>query len=193
MSETAVCPKCGYKFKTDIVTEINAGTQSEIAKSAENGDIFKRKCGRCGGDFFIAHPCLYYCPEKKFMVYLAVSDIVSDRISELTEARGCKLRVVKSVRDFIEKIYVLKNMSSDMAVEIVKALVKSRCDRNDIDYVCFDHADDDSVYIATVFTDGSAELTAVKRSVYAGFAATPLLGLCQDTVIDEEWAKKFLK
>lgn len=138
ISEVKVtCSKCQKESDFQIWQSINVQLDPEMKEKVLNGEAFLFKCPECGAVTQINYMTLYHDMEKQFMVYLAPDD--EETIKETAEALSetirlsddfnleddyakYKLRIVTSLMELQEKIYIFEAGLDDRVIEIMKVV-----------------------------------------------------------------------
>lgn len=131
------CPKCKKESDFLIWESINILLDPEMKERILNGEAFLFKCPDCGNEVYVNYPVLYHDMEKKMMIYLLPDDekeiksaakFMSEMNSKNAEldlsflADGYSNRIVTSLRELQEKIYISDAGYDDRIIEIMKML-----------------------------------------------------------------------
>lgn len=127
------CPECGKAHKVIMYERIVGQKQPELKKKLLRNELFKFTCEACGVSMPMIYPCLYQDIEKGYMVWFAPASngeiqekIAAYNVDSLTDDtyknmnRQYKLRIVKSINSFIEKILIFDEDMDDRSIEVQK-------------------------------------------------------------------------
>ena len=131
------CPKCKKESDFQIWESINIQLDPEMKEQVLNGEAFLFKCPDCGEEAYVNYSVLYHDMEKRIMIYLlpdveeeikAAAQFMSGMdennlgldLSAITE--GYSNRIVTSLRELQEKIYISDAGYDDRIIEIMKML-----------------------------------------------------------------------
>ncbi|MCQ2349243.1 MAG: CpXC domain-containing protein [Paludibacteraceae bacterium] len=120
---TIKCPKCGEDGAFKVWTSVNATLNPELREKVLDGSMFHFHCEKCGGDFILPNPTLYHDMNHQFMVWLVANP--SDKmpgfsLSGNPEFANYKCRVVSSLDELNEKIFIFESGLNDVVIEIIK-------------------------------------------------------------------------
>jgi len=116
------CPYCGKQFTINAYESVNAQEDPDLRDSCLSGDIFRHSCPHCHTDFMIQYPLVYMDPRHKFVIWLNQNEAGRDMhaFSMPLVKQGYTLRRCATLKEFTEKIQILEDGVSDIAVELAK-------------------------------------------------------------------------
>ncbi len=131
--ETFTCPKCGKKSDFTLWDSINTDLNPELRDKVLDESIFIHECPECGHRSYITFGTLYHDPTNQFMLFFdhAVSndDISEDKFPEDEVFnlfnKNYKLRYVHGIKNLKEKIFILEEGMSDVAIELIKYFLRN--------------------------------------------------------------------
>lgn len=157
---TFVCPKCEKEYEIITWDSINATLDPELKERLYHNEIFKYECPHCHQQYSVFYPCLYHNVEKKFMVWLLDEKTEKDLDTNtkiIEELKGkYKLRKVKTILDFLEKVRIFEEDCDDRLVEIAKmvcenqAIEAKKVEANKILNTMYNFRDNDIIEIVTI-------------------------------------------
>lgn len=116
------CPYCGKEYKVEIWDTVNAEQDPDLRERCISGDIFLTSCPHCKKEYMIQYPMVYSDRTHKFVIWLCAEDSsrdLSEQAHPLIE-QGYTLRRCETVKEFTEKIQILEDGVSDIAVELAR-------------------------------------------------------------------------
>ena len=144
------CPYCGKEFDITIYNSVYADVDSDLRDRAVSGDLFRFSCPHCKTEFLIQYPLVYYDQNHKFVIWLSKKEASKD-LSALVnplQQSGYILRRCETIEEFTEKIQILEDGISDVAVELAKfdSFIEYTENRGgkqeEITSIAYQHADD---------------------------------------------------
>lgn len=116
------CPYCGKEFTITIYDSVNGTTDPDLRDRCLSGDIFRHSCPHCHKDFMIQNELVYMDPEHKFVIMVSSKECTTkdSPLFAPLKKKGYVLRRCPTVEEFIEKIQILEDGVSDVAVELAK-------------------------------------------------------------------------
>lgn len=184
--EVIFCPRCRHEQELHVVPTVNVTVDPDMRKNVLSGDIFKFTCSECGFVGLIAYPFLYEDKETKggFLIYLEPdcserSVNVYGDIADQVLLQNMTMRLVTSIRELKEKIFIFEAGLDDRVIELFKMLVFSKM-RSD-----GKHEIPDELWFSDVsMKDHEKTLTfvAFKGDVYKGVLELPYI-LYQSCII----------
>ncbi len=116
------CPYCGKQFTIHAYESVNAQEDPDLRDLCLSGDIFRHSCPHCHTDFMIQYPLVYMDPRHKFVIWLNQNEAGRDMhaFSMPLVKQGYTLRRCATLKEFTEKIQILEDGVSDVAVELAK-------------------------------------------------------------------------
>lgn len=120
---TCNCPKCKSEIGFTRWTSINADLNPEIREELFTGNFGKVICPRCGQVSYVEYDFLYHDMRGKYMI--GVSSDFSDAAKQLGVPKDYILRKVYGINALIEKIKIFDDGYNDIALEIMKEVIKN--------------------------------------------------------------------
>lgn len=123
------CPKCSYKGELKMFDSANVSLNHELREKVLSGDIFRWTCPKCGENITILHNLLYHDMKNEFQVYYSPNDCaelnktMNSLLKKMPGARKT-IRTVESLNALREKILIFEEGLNDIAIELIKALIK---------------------------------------------------------------------
>ena len=121
------CPACAHPQTITLWKSINVTLDRSLKGQLLKGEINLFKCEKCHEEAWIPIDLLYHDMEAKVMIYLIYPDkddgidIEALRNSPIkAPSRDYKLRVVTSLRQVIEKIFIFDHRLDDRIIELLK-------------------------------------------------------------------------
>lgn len=207
--ETITCPNCQKESDFMIWDSINTMLDSDMKEKVRNKEAFKFSCPHCGYEAIVNYTTLYHQMEDKVMIYYINGDpteaikllsydnskpnILGEGILE-----GYKKRVVCSLDEFSEKLYILDEGLDDRIIELMKLYIISSLNNSSPDttikQICFDKIDGNIMFSILTDNDRWAS-TDFSQDLY-NFIADKFkeqLKEEKDVVVDLNWALKLMK
>lgn len=179
------CPKCKKECDYLIWESINIQLDPEMKERILNGEAFLFKCPDCGNEVYVNYPVLYHDMEKKMMIYLLPDDekeikSAAKFMSGMDErsagldlsviAEGYSNRIVTSLRELQEKIYISDAGYDDRIIEIIKMLylgmMAEKTPDKKVDEILFDFGNDGEHKIIFVEGENVFASVPVNEEVY---------------------------
>ncbi len=203
-----ICPYCRREFSEEVKTVINAVKEPEAKHNLLNDSFFLVRCAHCGRDYEQERSFLYYDSEYRFAIKYATSEddvrkgyeIFFDYDNELmqlfTEYRF-KKRIVRSRKEFKEKLQIFYYGLDDRLIEFVKfsllPAIRNKIPNSKIEVYYGINADRKEMLL--IYADGNyygmVDVTDRKEyNLQAEKRGSRLCAIENDgPVIDVEWAK----
>jgi len=127
--EIRKCPNCSHDLEFNIWSTINTKENPEIIEEVKEREIFRKECPNCKKITEINYNTLYHDVERKFMVDhinnkgSIEEDLEIQAMLKNNELDGYKLRITRSLSDFIEKITILEKNLDDYIIEFMKTII----------------------------------------------------------------------
>lgn len=125
----AVCSHCKESNSIKIYKSINVAEQADLKEKVKDGSLFLWECPHCGTVNLARYDALYHDPDKKIMIWLLVSDEISQAqmkaIANHTKSiGGYVLRTVSDTGSLMEKVLIHEARLDDVAIELCKWVSK---------------------------------------------------------------------
>ena len=123
------CPSCGYHGEYKMYDSVNVTLEPKLREKVLSGTIFDWVCPHCGESISIRYNMLYHDMDRGFQVYYSPrhsSETNKMMNNLLTRYRGmrCLCRTVETLNDLREKIYIFEEGLNDIAIELLKLVMK---------------------------------------------------------------------
>lgn len=123
------CPKCSYKGEFKMYDSANVSLDPELREKVLSGEIFRWACPKCGENITILHNLLYHDMKNDFQVYFSPNDCAElnktlNGLMEKMPGARKTIRSVESLNALNEKILIFEEGLNDIAIELIKALIK---------------------------------------------------------------------
>ena len=128
--EKITCPNCSNEFEFKIWESVNTMLDPEMKSKVKSGEIFEYICSNCVYTSIVDYPTLYHQMEDKVMIYYAPGE--NSEVVELIKGSGNRIdleneltkdyknRVVSTINELKEKIFILDEDLDDRVIEIMK-------------------------------------------------------------------------
>ena len=117
------CPKCGAKQEFTLFPTINAANH-DLREKFLDGSLTTITCSNCGFSGMVEYPLVFHDITEKFSVYFEPdSDARTADLQHMLPAHleaDFRLRLVHTLDDLREKIYIFRDKLDDRIVELVK-------------------------------------------------------------------------
>lgn len=202
------CPKCQEEGTFKVWNSVNAELNPELREMVLDGSMFHFHCEKCNGDFILPNPTLYHDMKHKFMVWLVANandKMPSFSISGNPEFNNYRCRVVSTLDEIKEKIFIFESGLYDVVIEIIKYELRSGSFDNEASNIHFAGGEyyfselTRSGLIFKQVVDGKeAQTFAIPMDLYNAFHQAAreqkLIDLpLKFYKIDETWIKKNVK
>lgn len=142
--ELITCPSCGESSKFLIWESVNTVIDPEMKEKVRSREVFQFTCPQCGTKTMVNYDCLYHQMEDKVMIYLVPGDmadaelmmkgyirdeagnIIENPYEKEMDMDDYRKRVVGSMNDFMEKLYILDAGYDDRIIELMKVFMISQ-------------------------------------------------------------------
>ena len=210
------CPKCGKEHDFAIWSSINVTLEPNMKEEVLSRKAFTFECPDCKEKTLYTYDFLYHDMEQKIMIYHVTTNEamvqamegfaqmtnvgVDDGILNGPEVEGYRKRIVRSLNDLREKIFIFDAGLDDRVVEIFKVFCIIQLKQNDPEF----QADEAYFYsregeIGFQFLLGGKAFgeVAIDPADYEDIAKTAAGILAKDDqapnfMIDTEWAYKMV-
>lgn len=118
---TVSCPACFEEGDFRICSFVDAKENSELKENIFDRSLFRYTCPECGEEILVSYPCTYFDEDKSFTVAL-----LPEKDSTTAQARGCTLRIVRSINEFVEKIALMEDGIDDRIIELYKIMLEDQ-------------------------------------------------------------------
>lgn len=144
------CPKCGKEHDFAIWTSINVTLDRDQKEEILNRKAFVFECPDCKEKTLYSYDFLYHDMEQKIMIYHVTTNEalvqamegftqmtnvgVDDGILNGPEVEGYRKRIVRTLNDLREKIFIFDAGLDDRVVEIFKVFCIIQLKQSDPDF-----------------------------------------------------------
>lgn len=128
-SQSITCPKCKFEGEFNMYNSVNVTLDPKLREKVLSGEIFDWTCPKCGEKYSIRHDLLYHDMDKEFQIYYSPNNCVESNKTISNLAKKCpgirrKYRTVVTLNALREKIFIFEKGFNDIAIELVKAILK---------------------------------------------------------------------
>jgi len=138
IEDSIICPECGHEQEIHVIPSVNVTTDPDMKEKVLSGEIFLFTCEKCGFSGFAGFPFIYEDKETNggFLIYLEpdcedrVVGIDGD-IADQVLLQNITMRLVTTINELKEKIFIFESGLDDRVVELFKslALTKMKADK----------------------------------------------------------------
>ena len=126
LQRTVPCGSCGKSFEATVFESINTDYAPDVPEQILNGNIFRKKCPRCGATTNVEYDVLYHDLKNGTMVWV-LQDKMPDYHEKVAIAKKMfspykHTRIVSNIAQLREKILCIENGLDDRVVEMYKML-----------------------------------------------------------------------
>lgn len=126
LQRTVPCGSCGKSFEATVFESINTDYAPDVPEQILNGNIFRKKCPRCGATTNVEYDVLYHDLKNGTMVWV-LQDKMPDYHEKVAIAKKMlspykHTRIVSNIEQLREKILCIENGLDDRVVEMYKML-----------------------------------------------------------------------
>lgn len=200
------CPRCGTSFPVKHWGLISIEDNPEMKQKVRDTSAFRASCPHCGVSVILAYPFVYLDKDA-----LEIIEVQGDGSHHETDGlwirdnasilRNYKKRVVYSLNDFMEKLFIWDEGLNDKLIELLKESAREQLaqkypDRG-IDEIFFSVSSDYKpalIFRSRGKTKAGAE---IDEKVYQALESEALPAIEaaseNDLVIDGSWAKNMMK
>jgi hypothetical protein len=125
---TLICSKCKKLSQITIWESINVNLDPWLKQKVIDGSLFIVSCPHCSARQIVKSPVLYHDPMYKFMAWWFPKDDEGNQKYNLDQLNmfipmtpRYKLRIVSSLNELREKIFIFEHELDDRATEILKS------------------------------------------------------------------------
>lgn len=159
------CPECGEEGFQMIWHSANVDSDPEIREKVKNGTLFAYTCEKCCKTFNVEYTFLYHDMKNKFMIYYITKPEINtsfeDEINnsdayELFSNQGYTFRIVYDKVNLIDKIRIFENGLNDIAVEILKWIIKNNLPNdevNNVNKIIFNKVENENLVFSILFAN----------------------------------------
>ena len=133
IEDSVICPECGHEQELHIIPTVNVTLDPEMREKVLSGEIFLFTCEKCGFSGFAGYPFIYEDKETAggFLIYLepdceerevGVDGDVADQVL----LQNMTMRLVTTVNELKEKIFIFESGLDDRVLELFKTLALSK-------------------------------------------------------------------
>ena len=127
-SVDATCGKCETVFKQTVYPSVNVTFDPSLKQRVLSADIFRVTCPSCGHVAHAQYDCVYHDMQRALMI--SVTGPEGLEVKKEAMAKGMAsvphldlycLRIVHSVHDLFEKIFIFDAELNDGIVELLRS------------------------------------------------------------------------
>jgi ribosomal protein S27E len=193
----AKCPACANTWPQVVHASANVSLDPTLKERVLSGDIFKLKCPKCGNVTHAQYDCLYHDMSKALMVSLTSAEGLDAKIQGLTGALGAipqrdlyTLRIVHSVQDLWEKIFIFDAELNDGIVELLKVVLPGQDEAFKGAQLRFQALDDaGALAFAVIRPNTKVQFASVPRDYYDAVRTKAFSDLEKLTSQGGQWLK----
>ena len=211
---TIKCPKCGKEGKYVVWHSLNSKLSPEAKEDLLSGKLFSYKCSDCGEVTSVIYDFLYHeMDEYGTMIQLASSDenynatvknfdmIVNNQLMpEMPNmAEKYRFRIVDSVNNLREKVYIFDQGLDDRVIELMKIFIINSLNKSNpeisVSKILLGIADGEPEQFAVCLSDDKWGSVPFNRSLYDDLEKVfikPDDDGRTEYVVNQEWAMKKL-
>jgi len=175
IEDAIICPECGHEQEIHVIPSVNVTVEPEMREKVLSGEIFLFTCEKCGFAGFAGYPFIYEDKETAggFLIYLepecedrevGVDGDVADQIL----LQNMTMRLVTTVNELKEKIFVFEAGLDDRVLELFKMLALSKMESDDAEKI------PDELRFTEV-----SEVDGEKKVFFAAFKDEKYLGILE--------------
>jgi hypothetical protein len=136
------CPRCKASQSVEIWGSVNVTLSPDLKGPLVKGELNVFRCNKCGIEIEILNYLLYHDIDKQVMIwlmYLEEDGHIPVEVAPPTEdlfpqlPREYRFRIVKSRREFVEKILIFDDELDDRIIEVLKLHVASKSSSENIE------------------------------------------------------------
>ena len=128
--KTFICSKCGKPSEITIWENINVDLNPELKEKVVDGSLFLTSCPYCSFKQRVENPVLYHDQTRKYVIWWFPRDsngkqnYTDEEINRyIPIISGYKLRIVATLNELREKIFIFDHELDDRVIEILKFMV----------------------------------------------------------------------
>lgn len=136
------CPRCGKVGNFTVWHSINTETDPEMRYAVRDGSAFVYECRKCGHRIPVNYGFLYHQVEDRMMLHYCPDDdavkeclLIYGKNGKMREMQleGYLSRIVRSINELREKLFIFDAGLDDRAIEVIKLLYMSEFDSTNPD------------------------------------------------------------
>ncbi len=120
---TVNCPACLEDSNFKIFSHIDGTQNAELKEQIFSREIFKFACPKCGEEILVAYDCTFTDSERNYVIALVSG---SEEASSNLMVEGHKLRIVRTINEFVEKIAAFEDEIDDKVIELYKIMLEDQ-------------------------------------------------------------------
>ncbi|MBE5780971.1 MAG: hypothetical protein E7328_04035 [Clostridiales bacterium] len=196
--EIVACPHCGMENRMEKWESINTVLNPDAKEKLLTGELFTIHCEGCKKEFALLYDFLYHDMEQKLMVFCMGNEeedpflLLKKRTGEDCP-EGYEQRIVKDVRDLLEKVHLRTDGLDDRVMELVKHILCLQMGTEDtLRYLCKRSG---AIHLYRSTEEGGSSF-AVDEELYRDVlirTAERLEAYTDHHRIDHRWAKEAIE
>ncbi len=119
------CPACCETGDFKMCTSIDLKESPDLKDDIFSRELFHFSCPNCGEDIMVAYNCTLTDPENKQIIALITDNDETVEASKLL-VDGYKLRIVRSINEFAEKVALSEDDIDDKVIELYKLMLEDQ-------------------------------------------------------------------
>ncbi len=140
------CPNCGTEGKMVIWESLNTQLDPEMKAKVVSGELFQYTCPKCKSVHNVVYDMLYHQMEDHLMIQLVnTEESAREAVKQFAQFAnggipglpnidmGYRYRVVMSLNQLREKIYIFDQGLDDRVLEIMKLILKAQLSESNPD------------------------------------------------------------
>ncbi|MBO4914292.1 MAG: CpXC domain-containing protein [Oscillospiraceae bacterium] len=207
--EMISCPSCKKESEFLVWNSINTTLDPEMKDKVRTGEAFLWQCPSCGTRRIVEYPMLYHQMEDHMMIWFMPGD-AQDAVEHFEKLRqgedpaaaaapDYRYRAVTSRYALREKLLLFDEGLDDRVAELAKPFAHKALSQEypelDVEEIRYDQSPDGELMTGFRLTDGRWAYLPFDRPLYARVRDfwSEALKEDEDTLIDANWARGFLK
>ena len=125
--EQIECPHCHSIGTMEMIDEVDADINPELRKRVLNAQAFIYTCPECGSRILVGNSLLYHDAQHRFIIFFDMERPADNHYQPLKLSKSIiedypdyTFRYVTGIMELHEKILILENGLSDVAIERMK-------------------------------------------------------------------------
>ena len=133
IEDTIICPNCNHEQELHVTPTVNVTVDPDMKEKVLSGELFLFTCENCGFSGYAGFPFIYEDKETNggFLIYMepgcedrevGVDGDVADQVL----LQNMTMRLVTTINELKEKIFIFEAGLDDRVVELFKMLSLSK-------------------------------------------------------------------
>lgn len=213
--EQIECPHCHSIGTMEMIDEVDAGNNPELRERVLNAQAFIYTCPECGSRILVGNSLLYHDAQHRFIIFFDMERPADYHYQPLKLSKSIiedypdyTFRYVTGLTELHEKILILENGLSDVAIERMKYMLEHYSHPDiarkgyKIRFANYDPDDKDSSEFGTLslfYRDSNDEAYGIKLNMrlYYDFKLAvkldPRMHPQSCVIVDEGWISHQMK